>query len=443
MSGVSSSSASPSRWSSRAFAASGAPASALGTDASARSSMSSCRPFLRRTLVSSAVTGRWSKGKFHRAALVVPDRVFHLGEEEALLPLHVVLLQVRRAKAEAGRRDARAGPIRVVPEVLRGLHVVLVAIRPVEVDFLAVVGDDVGVLPRVAPLRDKVAVLVVAAKERVEVVVDVAADVAGRFRVAGPLSPQHVLLPVQASSWYLTSSPLGAIASPPKYSIIWSRTSSNFSARPASVSMAPWGHGLLDGGGELPVDVAVDDLPLVVHDAVDAEVQVGAVELEELAEEACWNRACSGGGETGSGSLPGRDGPHLMWKGVRTRVMGWGSGRCRPERSAVWVRWQSETWHGFWAMASAGAMSLGADRANRPRSASAAPRDGETRDTVAGSIPPPTGSGRVARHYECQDRRHAGQLADPADEDEVGDVQPRGRTHLAELGVGEEAGVVP
>ena len=47
----------------------------------------------------------------------------------------------------------------------------------------------------------------------------------------------------------------------------------------------PLSHGLLDRVGQLPVDVAVDDLPLVVHDPVDPEVQIRAVELEELAEK--------------------------------------------------------------------------------------------------------------------------------------------------------------
>ena len=171
------------------------------------------------------------EGQLERAMLVVPDRVFDHGEEEALLPLDVVLLDICRAEAEANR-DARTGPVGVVPEVLRGLHVVLVAIRPVEVDFLAVVGDDVRVLPGLPSLRDEVAVLVVAAEEGVEVVVDVPADVAGRFRVAGPLSPQHVFLPVRRLL-VLDEFAVGAIASPPKYSIIGSRTSPNFSARSA------------------------------------------------------------------------------------------------------------------------------------------------------------------------------------------------------------------
>ena len=40
-------------------------------------------------------------------------------------------------------------------------------------------------------------------------------------------------------SWYFTSSPLGAMASAPKTSIIWSRVSSKMLALFASVSIAP------------------------------------------------------------------------------------------------------------------------------------------------------------------------------------------------------------
>ena len=40
-----------------------------------------------------------------------------------------------------------------------------------------------------------------------------------------------------------------------------------------------------DGLGQVLRDELLDHVPLVVHDAVDAEVQVGAVELEEFAQE--------------------------------------------------------------------------------------------------------------------------------------------------------------
>jgi hypothetical protein len=41
----------------------------------------------------------------------------------------------------------------------------------------------------------------------------------------------------------------------------------------------------LDSLGQVLGNEALNDLPLVVHDAVDAKVQVGAVELEELTQK--------------------------------------------------------------------------------------------------------------------------------------------------------------
>jgi len=56
--------------------------------------------------------------------------------------------------------------------VFSGFDIVLVVVRPVEVDFLAVVGDGVAFAFRVASLGDEVAVLPIAAEKGVEVVVD-------------------------------------------------------------------------------------------------------------------------------------------------------------------------------------------------------------------------------------------------------------------------------
>jgi hypothetical protein len=54
---------------------------------------------------------------------------------------------------------AVGGFIGVVREVFSGFDIVLVVVRPVEVDFLAVVGDGVAFAFRVASLGDEVAVL--------------------------------------------------------------------------------------------------------------------------------------------------------------------------------------------------------------------------------------------------------------------------------------------
>ena len=120
-------------------------------------------------------------------------------------------------------------------------------------------------------------------------VVDVAADVAGRFGLAGPLSPSNVLLPERGLP-VLEQFAVGSER------VFAERAHGLLPCLPELIGALRFGldgslgQGLLDGDREIPVDVFVDDLPLVVHDAVDAEVQVGAVELEELAEESLESR---------------------------------------------------------------------------------------------------------------------------------------------------------
>src|SRR5690606_35960469 len=62
--------------------------------------------------------------------------------------------------------------VAVVGEVLAALHVVLVVVGPVEHHLLAVIGNGVALVLGIAPLGDEVALLVVAAKEGEQVVVD-------------------------------------------------------------------------------------------------------------------------------------------------------------------------------------------------------------------------------------------------------------------------------
>ena len=110
-----------------------------------------------------------------RAGVVVPSRPLGQRHEEPPVALDVVLLDVGSFQPEVHRYAVRGLPV-VVVEVLGGLDVVLVAVGPVEIDLLAVVGDGVPLIAAVAALRDEVAVLVVAAEKGVEVVVDVGLD---------------------------------------------------------------------------------------------------------------------------------------------------------------------------------------------------------------------------------------------------------------------------
>lgn len=159
-------------------------------------------------------------------------------------------------------------------------------------------------------------------------VVDVAADVAGRFRVAGPLAPQHVLLPVRR---LLVLHELAAGGD----RVLAEELDHLVPDLLELLGALGFGHdgslgqGLLDGGRELPVDVAVDHLPLVVHDAVDSEVQVGAVELEELAEEVL-EPGLLGGWGSGFGLAAGTGRSPFDVEGVQTSVMRWGPPRRRP-----------------------------------------------------------------------------------------------------------------
>ncbi len=88
--------------------------------------------------------------------------------------------------------------VAVVGEVLAGLHVVLIGVRPVEVDLFAVVWDGVLLPPGVALLREKIAVVVVAREERVDVVEDLGLQV---FEIHGPagFGLRFQILPAHAS----------------------------------------------------------------------------------------------------------------------------------------------------------------------------------------------------------------------------------------------------
>ena len=80
-----------------------------------------------------------------QTALVIPGDIVRYGKEEALLPLDIVLINGRGSHRK-GDRDTKIRPIRIVLEVLGSLYVVLVAIRPVEMNLLTVVRDYVRVL---------------------------------------------------------------------------------------------------------------------------------------------------------------------------------------------------------------------------------------------------------------------------------------------------------
>ena len=194
----------------------------------------------------------------------------------ALGGLHVAVLAlggIRQPEVHAHRLLVVVRPQAegVVAQVLAGLDVVLVLVGPVERDLLALVGD--GVDARlVDALGEEVALGVVAAEEAEQVVVDLALQRAHVHGVA--LEPGAQVLDLGRR--------LGVHAQRPRC--------------------------LLDGLGQLLLDlglvgglvlaerrlhlrqqVLVEELrhlgALGVHDAVEAEVQVGLVELEQLLQQ--------------------------------------------------------------------------------------------------------------------------------------------------------------
>ena len=199
------------------------------------------------------------------------------GENEAALPagrlLDVVLLVV-------GARDLEAHTPAVVSDredvggvVLRRLDVVLVGVRPVELDLLAVVGDEISwpSAARVAALRHEVAFGVVAGEEVGEVAVDV------RFGLR--VGPGIGDLPAQvldAFRFFRVGNPQISECR---------EGGSQLLVQPRPV----FGGDPLQRALHLRQQIAVEErgdlTGLEVHDPVQAEVQVSPVELEHLAEE--------------------------------------------------------------------------------------------------------------------------------------------------------------
>ena len=202
------------------------------------------------------------------------------GEHEAAPPavrlLDVVLLVVGRRDLEpdAPRTAAGVDGEDIGGVVLRRLDVVLVGVRPVELHFLAVVGEEVGgpATARIAALRDEVAVAVVAGEEVGEVVVDVGLGVRVLLHLGEP--------PVQLDDRG-RSGRIGIEAQLP-----------GCLARVFDLLLQP---GPFRGGGQVelrlhlrqqvPVEERRDLGRLQVHDAVQAEVQIAAVETEHLAQQ--------------------------------------------------------------------------------------------------------------------------------------------------------------
>ena len=202
------------------------------------------------------------------------------GEHEAALApgglLDVVLLVVGRRdlEAHAARWVARVNREDVGRVVLGGLHVVLVRVSPVQLHLLAVVGDEVGgpAAAGVPALGDEVALGVIAAEEAGEMVVDVRLGVGvllhlGETPVELDDRGRRSLVGVIAGSSSVRS---GRLPLPGEV---------------GALRVAGELQGLLDLRQQVVVEERHDLGRLQVHDAVQPEVEVAAVELEHLAQQ--------------------------------------------------------------------------------------------------------------------------------------------------------------
>jgi hypothetical protein len=180
---------------------------------------------------------------------------------------------------------AVGGFVRIIGEILAGLDIVLVVIGPVESHLLAVVGDGVAFFLGVTAPGDKVALLPVAAEEGVEVVVDVGFQ---RFASAAALGPglcfQIFLADVGVAIGFdqVAIGVKGVIAQ--GFQHLFPRRFQGLCCLRLFSQCATLQF-LRDGTGQVCGDEALNRRPLVIHDAVDAEIQIGAVALEKLAEE--------------------------------------------------------------------------------------------------------------------------------------------------------------
>ena len=231
--------------------------------------------------------GQWPvfDGNGQDALGVIPLPLAGLGQEKAALALGIVALHIDGIQTEMHFHAVGGFPV-VVKEMLGGFDIVLVAVGPVQKDFLPVVGDGVGIAAAgVAALGDKVAVPVVAAEKGVEVVVDFgfyggAAAAAGGVGLGG----QVVL----------------AGAGIMKLGVQLSRCVDGIFRQsfmhPAGGGLQPLlGLGLphqrpaiqgrVNVRRQLIGNKVVHHRPLVVHNAVDAKVQFGAVELEQFPQQ--------------------------------------------------------------------------------------------------------------------------------------------------------------
>ena len=249
------------------------------------------KPFLQMVLAVLRLV-RACRGTIFERNVQLPCRLLPLGlpkarEEIALVALDVALLHVGVHHGEA-HLDL-AGLEGVVAEVFAGLNVVLVLVGPVQMHFLAVVGDGVALATGVAAFGNDVAVVVVAAEEAVQVLIE---GGLGRADVR-PLRHMPLLAASQAEVALAERRLVeGRLQVAVAVEGLGAKGLANLLLHFAHLlsdhglfEERPLGEFVLNELRQVLSDVALHHVPLVVHDAVDAEVQIRAVELEQLAQQ--------------------------------------------------------------------------------------------------------------------------------------------------------------
>ena len=216
----------------------------------------------------------------YQFAALYGRRALAVGEYEAALPaggfLHVVPFGAGRGNLQANPPHLLGGTDRerIAGIILGGLDVILVGVSPVQLYLLAVVRNQIrGTAPAsVAPLRNEVALGVVARKEAGQMIVHVGLCGCVLTHLGEPLMQQ-------ADGWAGIRIGIDSQSSCGLAGGVQLRFEYNDLLGAGQVELR------LHLGQQVVVEKRHDLRRLQVHDPVDAEVEVASVKLEHLAQQ--------------------------------------------------------------------------------------------------------------------------------------------------------------
>ena len=223
------------------------------------------------------------KGQGEGAAVRVVSGRIGPGEEVATAAFGVVSRYTGRGDGEAdavcaGQVSYREG---IVQEAFVGLDIVLVAVGPVEEDLLSPIGDGVGLAGPVASPGDEIALLVVAAEKRDQVIEHLGLVPLGDFDrpefAAGlRVRPSHSGVGVGGSDFAARQD--GVVG---EVILNLLGQSLDLPLQILFVTGADFGKGGVYLAWQLRGDEGLDLVLLDAEQAVEAKVEIGQVELEK------------------------------------------------------------------------------------------------------------------------------------------------------------------